>query len=183
MNCANWEERIALLMGNDLEAAESAEVERHLAECAGCQLFASGMREALDVLLETQAAEPRPADYAAVRARVFEELERRPLRRWLLGLASAAAVAALLLLLVWPHPARHVSVAKSQSPAAPPQLLSPVPAAVAKPAVLPVRVVPRRRKPTVPIVKAAAPATPLVVKMVTDDPDVVIYWITDTRGE
>jgi hypothetical protein len=30
-----------------------------------------------------------------------------------------------------------------------------------------------------------APAEPLVVKLITDDPDVVIYWITgsETKGE
>jgi hypothetical protein len=32
-------------------------------------------------------------------------------------------------------------------------------------------------------VKAAAPDKPLLVKLVTDDPNVVIYWITDTKGD
>jgi hypothetical protein len=28
-----------------------------------------------------------------------------------------------------------------------------------------------------------APQEPFVVKLLTDDPDVIIYWIADTRGE
>jgi hypothetical protein len=29
----------------------------------------------------------------------------------------------------------------------------------------------------------ADPGPPIVVKLLTDDPDVVIYWITDNSGE
>ena len=47
MNCLDWEERIALYAGGDLTGAEAAEVERHVADCAGCQVFWSGLRETL----------------------------------------------------------------------------------------------------------------------------------------
>ena len=189
MNCANWEERIALYMGGDLEAVEAVAVERHLAECAGCQLFASGMRESLALLHDAHAQEPGEAAYAAVRARVLGELERRPARRWIFGLA-VTAVAAALIGLVWMRPAKQVTVARHESPA-PAQAVAPRPAPApmiaAQPAVVPVvRRARHRRAPVsapAPVVRAAAPAKPLVVKMVTDDPDVVIYWITDTRGE
>jgi hypothetical protein len=33
------------------------------------------------------------------------------------------------------------------------------------------------------VVKAEKPAEPLVVKLLTDDPIVIIYWITDSKGE
>jgi hypothetical protein len=33
------------------------------------------------------------------------------------------------------------------------------------------------------VVKAEPPAERLVVKLLTDDPDVIIYWITDSKGE
>jgi hypothetical protein len=50
MNCTAWEERIALHAGGDLPAGEAVEVERHLGECAGCQVLWSGLRESLDTL-------------------------------------------------------------------------------------------------------------------------------------
>jgi hypothetical protein len=34
--------------------------------------------------------------------------------------------------------------------------------------------------PVPPPPKPETPAEPLVVKLITDDPDVVIYWIADT---
>jgi anti-sigma factor RsiW len=184
MNCAHWEERIALYMGSDLPPAEAAEVERHLAECAGCQLFASGMRESLAVLREAHGDEPGEAAYAAVRARVLGELQR-PARGWWFGLAAAMAAAALLLAL-WMRPVKRPAIAR-HAPPAPQQVVVPAPAVVPELAVVPVVHHPRHHK--APVVKTAAqkapalPEKPLVVKLVTDDPDVVIYWITDTRGE
>lgn len=181
MNCAIWEERIALYMGGDLAPAESAPVERHLAECAGCQVFASGMREGLAVLRGAHADELDAAAFTAVRARVLGELQRQPARRWLFGLG---AVAALLLLAIWMRPVKHVAVAHRELPA-------PVREAVRAPAVRKTpevaRAAPVRRHRTARtatlVRPAALPEKPLVVKLVTDDPSIVIYWITDTRGE
>ncbi len=75
MNCAHWEERIALYAGGDLPAAEAAEVERHLGDCPGCQLFASGLKESLQLLQGIHQEEIAPAHFAAVRARVMARLE------------------------------------------------------------------------------------------------------------
>ncbi len=185
MNCANWEERIALYMGSDLGRADAAQVERHLAECAGCQVFASGMRESLALLREAHGEEPAAAAYAAVRARVIGELERRPMRRWFFGLAAVAAAAALLAA-VWMRPAKHME--RAHRDAALPQREVVVPQSEKAPeiAIVPVRTPgPRSRvqRAETPAVKPVVADKPLVVKLVTDDPDVVIYWITDTKGE
>ena len=190
MNCANREEQIALYMGGDLTPVEAKEVERHLAECPGCQVFASGMRDSLKVLRDAHREGVTEAALAAVRTRVWSELapRRRPLWRspWVYGLAAAA----LLLAMVWMRPAgprRRVEAPAKQIAIAPPP---PAPEPVVERA--PVRVVrvgarARRRhlaKPAGPPLVAVSPdEKPLVVKMVTEDPDVVIYWITDTRGE
>jgi anti-sigma factor RsiW len=181
MNCANWEERIALYMGDDLGPAEAAQVERHLAECAGCQVFASGMRESLALLREAHGEEPGAAAYAAVRARVIGELERRPMRRWFFGLAAVAVTAALLAA-VWMRPAKHVEQAHREAPQPQREVVIPQP----ETAIVPVRTPgPRSRvqRAETPAVKPVVADKPLVVKLVTDDPDVVIYWITDTKGE
>ena len=58
MNCSVWEERIALYQGGDLPSGQVQEVERHLGECAGCQVFASGLKETLEVLREAHGDLP-----------------------------------------------------------------------------------------------------------------------------
>ena len=183
MNCRNWEEKIALYTGGDLTAEEAADVERHLAECAGCQVFASGMSESLALLREEHAEEIGGAAYVAVRARVLGEIERRPSRWWMFGLAAAFTAAALLAA-VWLRPVKHVEIARHEALA---RFVSPVRPATVEPPVVRVARAHRHRKSipaAAPVIRAAAPEEkPLVVKMVTDDPGVVIYWISDTRGE
>lgn len=186
MNCAKWEERVALYLGGDLASDEAAAVERHLSECTGCQVFAGGMRESLALLREAHADELPAAAYAAVRARVLEKVQRRSARGWIFALAAAAAFATLLAI-VWMRPSKPVVVAHRGTSARPeaPVIAPAIAPDTAPPAhVAPLVRVHRRVRPRVaPVRKDALPETPLVVKMVTDDPNVVIYWITDTRGE
>lgn len=170
MNCAEWEERIALYAGGDLA---DGSVERHLAECPGCQVFATGMQQALEVL-RTERYEIEPAHYAAVRARVLAEVAR-PRQRWIWAWAAVAGCAAILAGLgieqqmrVEPLPA-EVSLA----PAAP---APPVGSAVRRAAAA-AAARPRRRA------RSRPRSDEVVVKVETDVPDVVIYWIAETRGE
>jgi anti-sigma factor RsiW len=180
MNCSDWEERIALHAGDDLPPAEAAEVERHLRECAGCQVLASGLKQSLAWLKEAHHEPLAPAHFSTVRARVMAELEqkRRPLWAWAwsFGLA-AAAVALLVTLALRPGrtPERRAPVVAVNHP--------PV-VVVHEPAVPPP---PHRRvarRVVRPIVPDAPDPEPLIVKLQTDDPNVVIYWIADRkRGE
>ena len=172
MNCTDWEERLALYAGGDLAAEQAAEVERHLADCAGCQMFASGLRASLELLEGAHEEVPEPAHFAAVRYRVRAQLERerRPLwrRAWAYGFA---AVAAALLVAVAVRPSRWVAplppqVAMVQPPAAPLPSVAPRPVHV-------------RRKPHPKV----EPGEPVMVRLVTDNPDVVIYWIAERKGE
>ncbi len=182
MNCTHWEERLALYAGGDLPPGEAADVEQHLRDCPGCQLFASGLKESLDWLQDMDREPIAPAHFAAVRARVLAELEaaRQPWWRkaWLYGIASAAA-AALLLMLVLPHGAppaapKRAAVEVRQAPAV--QMIP-----VRTPPV--VRVQRRPKRKLRPPAKPINQGPPLVVKLVTDDPDIVIYWIADKSGE
>ena len=180
MNCRDWEERIALHAGGDLPPAEAAEVERHLRECAGCQVLASGLKQSLALLKEAHDEPLAPAHFSAVRARVVAELEqkRRPLWAWAWSFGLAAAAVALLVTLAL-RPGRtperrapvvavnHPPVVVAHEPAVPPP---------------PHRRVARRV--VRPIVPDAPDPEPLIVKLQTDDPNVVIYWIADRkRGE
>jgi anti-sigma factor RsiW len=179
MNCGDWEERIALYAGGDLRPEEAAGLERHLAECAGCQLLLSGLRESLRLLREAHAEPVEEAHFTAVRARVFAELERGrwPWWRqvWVYGLAAAAM--ALLLLAVRPKAHNRIAVVT------PAPVLTAAPAPP-QPQTVRQSVAPRHRKPRPkPAAEAERPAEPLVVKLLTDDPNVVIYWITESKGD
>jgi hypothetical protein len=103
-------------------------------------------------------------------------LERGANRRWRLGWVYAMAVAAMVLLMaVWPRSSKRVAVTV---PPAPVVAVAQVPRA--EPLLPAVR---HRHRPRKVVVKAEKPAEPLVVKLLTDDPNVIIYWITDSKGE
>jgi Putative zinc-finger len=76
MNCSEWEERLALDAGEDLGEAERAAVERHVSECAGCQVFLSGLKGSLARLKEAHEEPVAEPHFAAVRARVLSQLRR-----------------------------------------------------------------------------------------------------------
>jgi hypothetical protein len=169
VSCAEWEERVALWAGGDVEGSEAAEVERHTADCAGCREFAAGITADLAAL----RADPiTAADLTAVRTRVLARIDavRRPWWRtvWAWGFAAAAAVIAVFATVPRPGPAP-----------APPRVAMAHPTAPYVERFTPARPPPRRV-----IMRAAAPAPPpapkpepLVIKLLTDDPDVIIYWI------
>ena len=171
MNCFEWEERIALYAGGDLPTAEAAAVERHVAECADCQSLLSGLRASMSLVQEAHGEPIESAHFAAVRARVLAELERAPAHRWRFAwmYAVAAAAAVVLLLAVWPRPELRLALPMPSAPAAPSMAKVRVTAPV-------IRVIPRKRP-------QAAPTESVMVKLETDNPDVVIYWIAESRGE
>jgi len=183
MNCRDWEERIALHAGGDLPPAEAAEVEQHLRECAGCQVLASGLKQSLALLKEAHDEPLAAAHFSAVRARVVAELEqkRRPLwrRAWSFGLA-AAVVAVLVMLALQPGQRlpQPLSNVRGSDVSEPRTLES----GMGRKLPPPHRRVARRV--VLPTVPDTPDPEPLIVKLQTDDPNVVIYWIADRkRGE
>ena len=172
MNCAEWEERIALHQGGDLPLGQAATVERHLGECPGCQVFASGLRETLSALRSAHGQHPADAHFAAVRARVLAELAHRQRPAWRRGLAwgsVAAGLAALAVGAAWFRPVPSLPAVALARPAAP-ELQPPAPSPPRR-----VRTAPRRPAPRV--------VETVTIKLLTDNPDVVIYWIADRKGE
>jgi hypothetical protein len=142
--------------------------------------------EAMDLLREAHR-EPIPeAHFAAVRARVLSQIaaERSVSRRriWWYGFA---VVATAILLVFWPkQPVSRRAVSETRSSLVKP--LANVPDLVSshEHETVAVTVRPRthRRPPVTGVIGPPNP-TPLVVKMLTDDPNVVIYWISTGTGE
>jgi hypothetical protein len=161
MNCVEWQERIALHAGGDAGPAEAATVEQHLGECAGCQVFWSGMKESLAVLREVHAELPEAAHFAAMRARVIGEIEgsRHGWRR--LAWISAVAAMAVLAMTLWPS--RTAVPAPQRMMAAIPS--APLVVSPARPTHV-ARVRPEKREP-------------LTIRLQTSDPNIVIYWIAE----
>lgn len=178
MNCLQWEERVALYAGGDLAGAEAQAVQLHVAECPGCQVLLSGLRESLAMMQEAHGEAVDAAHFAAVRARVMAEVEGRQGSRWwrLAWMPALVAAAAVAFAILWPRPELRMAVPMPSAPTSP--AIAKVKLPVARP--MPVRVSP----PVVANVRLQQePAQPVVVKILTNDPDVVIYWITGTKGE
>jgi hypothetical protein len=129
------------------------EIEQHLAECAECRWLAGELRENASAL-------------AAMRDEVMPE--RRGSRRWPF-VAAALAAAAMVAMMVWP---RGEDPAAS---AAPPVRVNALPS-VPLPVPAPEKPTPVQRAKPKPKPK---PTEPLLVKMLTDDPEVVIYWVIE----
>jgi hypothetical protein len=142
----------------------SAEVEAHLAGCPNCRSLAAELRTNLEAMREL-ADEVMPAVTMPERG--------VPWWKW----TSAAAAVIITLGAAW----------WASRPAKPPQIVS-----------IDVKVTGVVPKAEVPYVKAEIPETltpakvpivpvanrePLRVKMLTPDPDVVIYWLIDSKGE
>ncbi len=180
MTCPEWEARIALAVEGDTPAGA---VEAHLAVCPRCREFAEGLRASRAAFKELRDEAVDDAVLDAIRSRAMAAIAAAPPSRrvrwwWLLPPAAAAAAAAAILLMGMvrvPEPPRPVYVAHASA------------------CCIDTRVdgAPRRdesRRSTQECVRhvpqtarAAAPHEALLMKIVTDDPNVVIYWIVEDK--
>lgn len=207
MTCASYEPLIALFVEGDLPPHEREGVETHLAACAGCRGFAADLAASQQALHELAQEEVDPGALAAVRHRVSAALptrETRSRRVRVFTLAAAAAVAVLAVLLQWrdrgapapPTPSvAERSMASPAGPSAPPQVmpsplaprLAQAPGVPSRPAGTPPQRIPREvHEPaaarTAKAIERPSAHSPLVIKLVTSDPDIVIYWLVEQNG-
>ncbi len=162
MTCVDRELQIALNASGELSAVDIAELEAHLHGCARCrqvQVELAELHSGLAGLLEVDSSLAREARLGAMRL-----LRWRRASRW----AALGAVAAALLLAI---PIRTTMMIAPPPPAAP-KVAYAVPDLTVRPIKPQVKRVIARRE-------SKPKAEPMLVKIFTDDPDVVILWITD----
>jgi len=179
MSCTRWETGVALYAGSDLPAADAAPAEAHLAGCAACRALLDELRAEQSLLADLRDEPLADAMVARVRHNVLARVSVPRRAPWGWRLAFAAAVV-LAVVLAWPRhrPAKPVHVAAAQ-----PERAIPAPAIPAP--VAPVRVVPARHHAVRRHLPAPAieRSEPLLVQFVTNNPDIVIYWLVDQKPQ
>lgn len=169
MNCRRFEKLFALDVDGDLTARKRRAVAEHMAVCERCRDFAARLeasqRAVRDLANETVDEEVLDEIRARVLALVAEQ--GRPRRSWRFAYAAIPTVLAVAAAVVW------MSRPEPQGP-------PPVPRPVAWMPAPPVRKPTARRA-----VRKRTPAPkprpePLLVKLETSDPNVIIYWIVES---
>jgi hypothetical protein len=197
MNCGDSQKLIALYMEGDLAAAGLSELENHLASCDSCRAFAEELRESQETFKSLRHERMDESALHRLRHRVMGEVRRMDSLPWhvrlerflYLGLRRGPALAGLALFLaisgaIW------YAVPPSEVP--PPQIAQPLPPPTVtfepvNTAPGPVHAAARpQRRP-----RAAAPPVlehpaeerrEVLVKLLTDDPNIVIYWLVEQNG-
>jgi len=173
MNCQAFEPLIALYIEGDLPGQDTPRVEAHLAVCAGCRELLEDLQASQAAVKELGAEAVDGALLAAVRAGVQAKIDNRRKVLWP-WVAAAATALALLAMFRAPspppaHEERPVTIAQA-----------PKDSGVEAPLVSVRR---PRRTPRSRIRPAKEHAPPLVVKMLTNDPNIVIIWLVDQTGD
>lgn len=179
MSCAKFELLIALYVEHDLAEAEAQAVESHLETCDGCREFAAGMHQSQSALKRLRTELVEDSVFEEVRREVLGEVARsRKVVAWPKYAIAAMLIVGLAASWLWRTRSRAII---DLQPMPPMVAVTPPPAVVPAeaPQVHQRAVRSRRRRPRpAPSFKSE----PLVVKMITDDPQVVIYWLVDQNG-
>jgi hypothetical protein len=205
MKCRYSENDIALFVERDIALTQAREIEEHLALCDTCRELAEDLRETQLVFKGLRQETVSAGALASVRTKVLAEVGARSVRptwgRWVYALAGVAFLAVVAIGLV-------EQVRKPIAPQVQQAIKSdPLPPAAAVPltsgTLTPTLGVQRtkakvRADVNVPLtegdggrrpqgvaqaeVLTEPPPKQLVVKLLTDDPNIVIYWLVDEKN-
>jgi hypothetical protein len=192
MNCSDFEQLIALYVEEDLSAIESGRVETHLRECSDCWDLAQDLKESQAVFKSIRQDIPDATALSVLRERVLTAVTGTESMTWferlIFGGLRKAALASIALFLVaggvtWmvrdlfvvPNPPVFVVVPPSipELPPDPPAPAIPEPKPLRRTDVVPPQVV----------VAETEELRQVAIKFLTDDPNIIIYWLVDEKGE
>lgn len=173
--------QLPLWVEGDLDAADMAAVDRHLAQCPDCRSAAGDLRANQNLLREAMASPFEASDREGLRRQVMAQIRaeaaERPVRRLLPRPALLAACAASLLLafLWW----RQDPVAAVPQPAPVPKPLMQAPLL---PPTMAVRRDPLPPHPRGPVAspREAPPSTR--IEFQTADPTIRIIWLAQSKS-
>jgi anti-sigma factor RsiW len=190
MSCLDFEKLIALDIEGDLPERKAAKLVEHMKACGNCREFA-GKLQASQALLKGLAQEPLDeAVLREVRQRVLRGIatqtqpHRFPAWRFALG-AVLVAIVIFAAVTLWRPRGHGVSKSIRETPMQSPMAaVRPAPTAPEHPRAgtgRAIHVLRRRKEPRGSLTASFKPAqaAQLTVKLVTDDPNVVIYWLVD----
>lgn len=190
MSCKDFEHLIALHVEGDDSESERQRVESHLRTCSDCWDLAEDLKESQAVFKSIRENMPNQATLSAVRARVMEDVAGRESGTWferlfLPGFRQKAKLAGVALMIVgggllWFS--RESGAPRAPWPTVvivPPAVPDPLPQAVSNEPAPKLRV---RRKRTVPVPQEAV-REQVTIKLLTDDPNIIIYWLVDEKGD
>ncbi len=209
MSCRRVRRLVALWVGGDLAPRRVRRIEAHVAGCEACRLLAGRLRAGRDALAGFVEEPPDRVALRTVRQRVMARLDAaqadpaagrtrpwRPAIGWkpALGAALLALGAAAVVLVQRATRGPDVREVVAARPTGAPSAVAPVPAPPVQTGTAPRPTERRaasagpRQHPqvragarSVPPQARTASAEPLVIKIVTDDPEVVIYWVVDGK--
>lgn len=190
MNCPSFEKLIALWVEGDLPGRDAGAVEKHLRTCSPCRVFSQELKASQAALKTLRQDTVEETVFEGVRARVLNNLPAEKARpgipAWRYALAaSLIVVLAVSLLKLAPRSKVRTTLApQTISNQAGKLAAGPAPGLLPHPSLRsPKAGSLARRSRRVLTARAATdrlpPSQPLTIKLVTDNPQVVIYWLVD----
>ena len=188
MRCRHFEDDLALYVEGDLAGSRHRAVEAHLAGCGACRAFVAELRESQAVFKRLRGEMVSAAALGDVRQRVLAEVAaaqgRLPWGRWLCVVAGLACVVIAVVLHSRPRRGGEAApVIKSREATETAQTGWSVRPEHSAELTTPARQ-PAGRRATPPLRggESAQPKQQIVMKLLTDDPDIIIYWLIDQNG-
>jgi len=202
MSCREFEGLIALHVEGDLDGTEQQRVESHLHGCLDCQSLADELRESQAAFKAMRQDVADQSTLSSVRARVLADvagMESRSLLERLFwgGFRQRATLAGIAVLLVsgalfWLSYRQTGPRSNATDPVAVVRIPTPEPEFVVAPTppspVPPPKPEVRRARRQTPRQVVVSPepqpqVTQVTIKLLTDDPNVIIYWLGDEKGD
>ena len=202
MKCRYSEQDVALFVEGDLEPARLLQIEAHLSKCQACRARADELRESQSIFKSLRRDTVSTAALGQVRTRVLVEVSGlnsrtpwgRRVERWLYqgarrGYALAGVGLAVLMVIgLWSLRTPELPMPAPLPPGKGiadfglrlPELKAPPVPEIRNPK-SEIRSPQQQVRRTV-TPKPDEPRKQLVVKLLTDDPNIVIYWLVDQNG-
>jgi anti-sigma factor RsiW len=210
VKCSHWHRTIALYVGRELGPRRGRRVEQHLEGCAACRDLAEKLAADGSYLKNLDVLASENLDLGSVRHEVLAELDnRRPSPQGLVFVRRRVVASALVMVVIIAvaivlsdrgrrippvaenavGPARNLEAPIATHEIAPETPNRPDPDVPADSGATAGREAPHRiaRSEEMDGFSIAstrsAPVEPMLIKILTDDPEVVIYWIVDSKGD